>query len=364
MNEFGEIELVRRKRNNKEEKQEKKKKGFFAVLFNPRKKRRMSLLLIALFVTGILLSGSTYAWFTANYTVSVSEIDVTVAAGSGIQISTNATTWKALVTVDEIQTPEGYTAHVNQMSTGQLDPVSTVKTVTTDRLTMYKGVVETNEAGRYILTTGEALTDTAGAVGSYLAFDLFIRSDYDQATQLYLTGNSGVKANETDTGIQNAARIAFIILGNTSSSSTVSTMQGLTGGTSVYFWEPNYDTHTQTGYNNATGEYGISTDVIGVGSDFNAISYDGVKSQVLESDNVRLGEANASHDTAGSKFETVTIDYSTKAANQTTTSIFTLNPGVTKIRVYMWIEGQDVDCENGASGGGISFNLGFTTVAE
>ena len=47
-----------------------------------------------------------------------------------------------------------------------------------------------------------------------------------------------------------------------------------------------------------------------------------------------------------------------------TNKAFDLPEGVTKIRFYMWIEGQDVDCENGASGGGISFNLGFTTQAS
>ena len=40
--------------------------------------------------------------------------------------------------------------------------------------------------------------------------------------------------------------------------------------------------------------------------------------------------------------------------------IFTLTAGITKVRVYMWIEGQDVDCENTASGTDISYNLQFT----
>ena len=40
--------------------------------------------------------------------------------------------------------------------------------------------------------------------------------------------------------------------------------------------------------------------------------------------------------------------------------IFALTAGITKVRVYMWIEGQDVDCENTASGTDISYNLQFT----
>ena len=38
-----------------------------------------------------------------------------------------------------------------------------------------------------------------------------------------------------------------------------------------------------------------------------------------------------------------------------------LQPGVTKFRVYMWLEGQDVDCENGATGTDISFNIELST---
>lgn len=43
-------------------------------------------------------------------------------------------------------------------------------------------------------------------------------------------------------------------------------------------------------------------------------------------------------------------------------NIFTLTAGITKARVYMWIEGQDVDCENTASGTDISFNLQLQVV--
>ena len=41
--------------------------------------------------------------------------------------------------------------------------------------------------------------------------------------------------------------------------------------------------------------------------------------------------------------------------------VIRLNAGVTKIRVYMWVEGQDVDCENNASGTDISYNVQLST---
>lgn len=40
--------------------------------------------------------------------------------------------------------------------------------------------------------------------------------------------------------------------------------------------------------------------------------------------------------------------------------VFSLKAGITKVRLYMWIEGQDVDCEDDASGSNIAFDLQLT----
>lgn len=72
---------------------------------------------------------------------------------------------------------------------------------------------------------------------------------------------------------------------------------------------------------------------------------------------------NATEENNGAKFKTVTPSKSTKAGFDTNVELFTLSKGITKIRMYMWVEGQDVDCENNASGGNISFDLKISTVA-
>ena len=59
-------------------------------------------------------------------------------------------------------------------------------------------------------------------------------------------------------------------------------------------------------------------------------------------------------------FKGVNISYYTKTNFDKNLEIFSLNKGVTKVRVYMWIEGQDVDCENNASVGNVSLNLQFS----
>lgn len=42
----------------------------------------------------------------------------------------------------------------------------------------------------------------------------------------------------------------------------------------------------------------------------------------------------------------------------------TLKPGYTKMRIYMWLEGQDVDCFTGASGTYLNFDLQFQVDTE
>ena len=60
-------------------------------------------------------------------------------------------------------------------------------------------------------------------------------------------------------------------------------------------------------------------------------------------------------------FESVTPTITTTTGQTGQITFATLSAGVTKYRIYMWIEGQDIDCENEASGGQIVYRLQFTT---
>ena len=76
-------------------------------------------------------------------------------------------------------------------------------------------------------------------------------------------------------------------------------------------------------------------------------------------DNILLGNATQAKD--DTKFKDVTITYKTKANFTHYIPAFKLSNGITKVRIYMWVEGQDVDCENNASNGNITFDLQITT---
>ena len=355
-------------KKKKVEEEDKKKRGLFFVIGKRMKNGRLLFLLVAFLLTLVGLSASTYAWFTSNFTVSVQEIEVNVSSGSGIQISTNATDWKSLVTLTDITTNK-YAAAVNQVpaSASQMNPVSTVKsayaeaTTKSQGLKMYRGTITNSVVDGTMYLNSTELADSNEGNNDYIAFDLFVKLDFSTAKQVYLTPETGIIAGSPNTHIEYAGRMGFVVQGNAPSSTSASGLQDLKGATNVLIYEPNFDVHTPNGIQNANNNYPYAVDGVTLTETGNAnpTVYYGVKSafaydETSESTGVPLGSTDSN------KFEVVTPDITTAAGNTTRTSFLTLQPGVTKIRVYMWVEGQDVDCENNASGGQVKFNLGFT----
>ncbi len=332
-----------------------------------KKQRKLLLAILMLLLTGGLLATTSYAWFTANKTVTVSTINVNVAAANGLQISVDGVNWKAIVTNDDIKATiddaaTAYPTNTNQLpdSSGRLAPVSTVGNLSSRGfMDMYLGEVVINEAtGAYELTASKT-EETKSKEGHFIAFDLFFQVQED--TKIYLTDKASVKGGTglTDTGIQRAARLAFIDEGNTAAGSATSTIQNLANASATpIFWEPNYDVHTPTGIANAA-IYGKTTSANGAAR----LGYYGVKAPF--STGVALNSTDANY------FQEVTTDTAAPANYIATPEsgipaaayqeFLDLKKGITKIRIYMWVEGQDVDCENFASGGQINFDLQFSS---
>ena len=318
-----------------------------------RRRKGILLAIIMILFTGVVLTASTYAWFTANRSVTVESIDVNVQATEGLQISTDATEWKAVITNDDITTAS-WTGVINQLPKGTgvyASPVSTIgQTDTNGLMQMYKGTVATPEGQSDNLLTAVKSTEANGQTGDFVAFDLFFRSTKAQA--IYLTSASTVtlKENTSIDGLQNAARVAFINEGGVEYGSTAAAAQAKKEGTLALIWEPNYDTHTAAGVANAHDAYDINTTQSG-GS---KIGYLGVKAPITTG--VPVDSTNTSY------FGSVTTQGSPASGIPSSAyiKVTDLVAGITKVRVYMWIEGQDVDCEDHASGGSITYNLQFS----
>lgn len=324
-------------------------------------KKKIAYLLFLLLLTGVLLSTSTYAWFTTNRVVSVNTLNVKVQAEGSLEISVDGTNWKPGINQDEIIAAHttNYPSSTNQLPS-VIEPVSTSGGLDgTGFMQMYLGEVKSNDNGDYIITSKKSVeTESNGDTsdGKFVAFDIFLKTT--EAKDLYLTNESKITYNgDTSTGTENAMRVAFIIEGNTSAGDSLANIQALrtTDTNNVYIWEPNYDTHTPNGVTNARDVYGITTSLTGAAR----LTYDGVISEITEAENITLGNAKANN--YPTKFATVNPKITTPTGNGAYQLLFNLQAGITKMRVYLWLEGQDVDCENNASVGDLAFTLQFST---
>lgn len=337
---------------------------------NKKKKRKIFLSLIMILFVGVILTASTYTWFTSNKQVTVDSLDVNVSTSTGLQISTNAIDWKTIITRDDIvgASTSGYTTAVNQVPSGQTNPVSTAGELdgSTGHLNMFRGTLADQGEGMLKLTAVKS-TEKNGTEGDFIAFDLFFNTS--EAQDIYLTSGSNVIGGSadgagTDTSIQNAARVAFVPQGNNPEASNSSASQGLTATdtTDMKIWEPNADIHTANGVNNAQSNYGKS----GLSaSEGNAtVEYYGIKAAI---GGEKAQDVDSTDPTYFTKIDAATQGlFSTPKSGIPTSAyqqILHLERGVTKVRIYMWVEGQDVDCEDYASGGDLTFNLQFSSLS-
>lgn len=352
-------------------------------------KKRLNTLLLLLLLTAVLLIMSTYAWFTANKTVNVDSIDVNVATSNGLQISADGDTWKTVLTRDDLAGAKvKYPAAANQLPT-DMAPVSSAIELQNGRMKMFFGDVAADLTdpdaptyGEYVLKSlaqtdkdSNGIAEDAGkyAKGYYVAFDVFIKSN-NPAEDFYWSGSvnelkddgTGAKVPITnpdeERGLANASRIALIKGGNTTNES-VDVIQALNTDGPVMLWEPNADYHTGRGVENATN---LGWATLNQGAGNLPVKYSGLSAAFADGILLKDATAVANPDKVkdvtpqwtSSKGETPSMNL--KEVTAAVDAGNALSSGVTKFRIYMWIEGQDVDCENYAANSDIEYNISFS----
>ncbi len=303
------------------------------------KKKKLLLAFSMLLLSGVALTTASYAWFTANTKLSLGSLDVEVQASNGITVSVDAQNWKSTLTTDEI-TAATYTGSTNQFPT-VLEPVSTIGSTTAGIFDMYYGALQ--EDGTINLTKETDVQDTTGDVGKYLAFDLFIQSTATKEIELLNTSSATVNG-KNDVGLQYSTRIGFLNKG-TDATNTPATARTLNSTVEQTIWEPNSDSHTTVAKNNLGATDGTTYTYLGAKALGTGVALD---------DSTSFGTLSAT-------LRTTKTDKSDWSSDK----IFTVNPGITKVRVYIWIEGQDVDCENSASlGDGVRAIINLNAKAD
>ena len=315
------------------------------------KKKRKLILIIFLFVFSlIILSSATYAWFSANKNALIDSIDINVATVNGIQVSADAISWDNELTIEELHNAKlTYRNALNQFPL-TLYGVSTDGSVSNGTLNMYYGLVHEDNDGNFFITSQQeheinCVGDEECDGHHYVAFDIFILATIP--TDLVITSNSKViDREEKDTGGQNSARLAFVYEGTVGDTASVSAAQNQLSGNKAILWEPNYDVHTEGGIANARKYYGLNIPQTG-GS---LLPYVGI--------NQEFYEEVAFEQTKNSKYFTAMHpDITTTVGFDRNQDLMRIPAGVSKIRIYLWLEGEDVDFENKAADGRLRLDL-------
>ena len=444
-------------------------------------RRRIHSLILLIAFTAILLIVSTYAWFTTQKDVTISNLRGTIEVAESLEISLDGKLWghKVTLTDDYLKDETKVLDPKRNIIPTELLPLSSIGATNADKSFMKLTSVSFNGG---LLTKFEDATEActtdleseASAGEGYFAFDIYLKNlskDYDDFGRavysdiLKLNSNSyawvlsegnevsRLKSyvdengmNQTYTkvyngkesqGLQNTLRIAFARYGDgTTETATQGILDsgaslddiknnyktaGAGAGTqpmtisAVSIWEPNSDLHTESVYGTVrlkspqfpglTGEQIFSTTTGTIGNtkvtfkvwdneaeggpkDIESVYVkDSVKLNTYAiKDGATLSETDDPIDpndwTQGTYFgEQKTVKTTTyneygkpRYINEGVTTLkettdltknFTLAANsITKVRVYVWMEGQDPDCTNdNTQAGGIELQIGLVKSA-
>ena len=387
---------------------------------NQKQDKRVKKLILSTGLFAVLLVASTYAWFIGMQSVNVTAFDVKIAAIDGLALSLDGSSFSEEVTINKGNF-KTISYEGNQNVWGELIPMSSMGIINpgTSKLELYeKGSLTTTHGGYRLLASLVENTKDKEADG-YVAFDLFIKNlsgeeyysdnNTDNEEAIYLTtdsevtvANNGTK-NETEgdfegvpgTGIENSVRVAFAQIGRVKATTTdVGVITGITctPDTNVtgicerdaQIWEPNDTKHVKNAISwyeksclarnnpDLTKESSYSGDCGTIENGYTYKTY-AVSGVITEDDQVDvydgadyngyMGSVAPEHAEEGKLFAYPYFTDTMKNLEGVNRPEFiSLAPNsITKVRVYVYIEGQDVDNYDFASlGRKISVAFGFT----
>lgn len=343
-----------------------------------KSKRKLNSLFMMLLLTAVLTIVSTYAWFSANREVSITGITAKVAAAEGLQISIDGIKWGSSVTVNDETLAAATKAVNNYVWPEELEPVSSDGTFTSGDLNFYYGDISADG------NTLSGIEKASDSLGKYIVFDIYLKNSSSNSggDKLQLSTGSSVAINteeggKDNTGLENSVRTGLLLysdtamftaaLGNNTDQLTDAsgnrTIAGIQPGTPLAsFWEPNYNQHigfvvdNDTRISNAEQRFqtlamtadSVGKNIKGVGGSTVAAGVSvNAKGETIASDSGTYMAIPSTIETAGSVSDN---EIEMKAVDGTTQLMLQPN-SIMKARVYIWLEGQDPDCNDTASTG-------------
>ena len=258
------------------------------------------------------------------------EIKFKIVANDGLQISADGINFKEELDKNDFLDLDGvYKNSLNQIPS-RLGSISSTGGVTSGKLDMfYVNYAKNGKSLTAIKEKDMSCLNKDCKDKHFIAFDIFILAK--EPKSLILKGGSEVKAQNGDDkkALYNAARVGFIVEG-TVNEENKAMAQDLNGGMSSILWEPNYDDNKE------------EKDKL--------IPYKAIDVEIKESLDVDKIEGNFS-------FSNVNPNIYTKFLEKEDKKIVDLQAGITKLRIYLWVESQDVDMKHNSTTNNLDFNI-------
>lgn len=294
------------------------------------KKRAFISAIAMLIVSAIVLTSATYAWFSMAKRVEVESMELNVTSPEGIQISANTSAFTTKLTADEISgaTSTRFSAYDGNMNNIPeiIKPSSSIFATNGNLPAFYDGSI--NDTGRMDIRT-------ANDVGSgFVAFDLFVK--LKTATTVKF-GSTQISC-DSNPELTTAMRVALVNCGTVAEKADGNAIKNVLPGTSKankVIYEIDASNHTAAA--SALGASGV------------------MSTRGLKAAGSNIGTNSTYTNTIGNV--SYVGDVEATIATSASSAALPVQAGITRVRVYMWMEGNDVDCANDVAGSTFNFNL-------
>ena len=340
----------------------KEKKNNRLVTMVKRINPRVCLTLI--FIFGVLLIFSSYAWFSTNLNIKIKTFNMVISRTSDFTLSFDGINFDRSIEISKKELYENLTAvypnNLTQWPSNGLIPVSSpgITNPNSHLFDFYetKGVLYyRKDKNRAFVNTTLSKQNEPREFNYYLAFDVFIKNDSGSPTpdNLYIEANSNIYApDQTDEEIQgliNSFRVGIVKVGDTTLNASVDEIQNISCNNNCksIIFEPNSKFHTPLSIQRAK-KYNVNLE-------------DGIRfptyAFVKEGGPIFVTDAISGSSTVNREYLTV---QQTITEEDLENPLFEIPNGITKARIYVWIEGQDIDSlETESNGAEVEITLNF-----
>ena len=269
--------------------------------------RKVIITIIMIIICGVVLFLSIIAWFN-NKEVITKNIDINISSLDNISFSIDKDNYKDNLSIDDFKDIPN-----------TLEGVSTDTKVSKEKdVSFYKISTYIDDNKEYIIADKDK--------DNYLLLDFYIKSDKDNI--LYLSNASNILIDNYDKSI----RLLFISDNNT------------------VLFEPNYDIHNERGIHKALVCY---DKIISKGPLEEKLSYYGVSKKINKEDKILANKYNLDYYNY--------INNSKYFINNEDLEIMDIKKGINKMRVYLWIESEDIDYDEEMIFKGLQLNIIFNS---